>query len=214
MPPKRVAPLADKPDYKAAWLTPAKKTKPSSVSSPTGMKLWYNETRNPTTGDVTGSWMLFIQTVDKEPNAAVLEIAERYSLIEDVKTSKANQYYLKIHTDKQTQHIVAALQAVPFPIALPVGKQDDFIDRGQIAFLTVEIVDDLLKITGSVDQIQHLLELETVGAVDVPATAFQRKYFTIDVGTPSQPAIVREKVLMLKDLADFWGFTFQTTLLN
>jgi len=204
-------PVAEKPDYEAAWLTPAKKGKSAATPVPAGMKLWYNETRNPTTGDVTGSWMLFVQTIDKEPNAAVLEIVERYSLIEEVKTSKANQYYFKIHTDKQAQLIVAALQAVPFQIALPVGKQDDFIARGQIAFINVAIVDDILKITGYVDAIQHLLELDQVGAVHVEASAYERKYFSIaNVGTPAE---CREKVLMLKDLAEFWGFTFQTDLL-
>ena len=203
--------IADSINYKEAWLTPAKKRGKMAVPDTDGMKLWYNEAKNPTTQELTGSWMLFVQTVDKEPDANVLEIVERYSLIEEVRTSKANQYYFKIHADRQTGHIVAELQQAGYKIALPVGKQEDFIARGQSAFLDVRSDDDTLKITGHVEPVAHLLVLETIGAEAVEATAYERKYYTID--KPTTNAAVRAKVLIVKNLAEFWGFGFQTDLL-
>ena len=69
----------------------------------------------------------------------------------------------------------------------------------------------LFKITGHVEPVAHLLVLETIGAEAVEATAYERKYYTID--KPATNAAVRAKVLIVKNLAEFWGFGFQTDLL-
>ena len=106
--------------------------------------------------------------------------------------------------------IISALQDANKNLILPVAKREEFIEGVNRVFLQVDDVGDVLKVTGHVGLVAHLLEHDNVGAEEVNATAYERAHFTIP--KPSTEAELKEKVRTVKAIADFWGFVFQTNI--
>ena len=53
-------------------------------------------------------------------------MCKKYSLGNEVRVSKANQYFLDVDSVKQVEYIVAAMEAAGREVTRPVAKLDEF----------------------------------------------------------------------------------------
>lgn len=190
----------------AAMLTPKK---PKVME---GIDFWMNKAMNPQTQESLNYWQLFAKAPSETQQKIVGEIMELISLGEKIKTSRAGQHYFRVNSDMQIQLLINKLQGRGEKVKLPVVKRDEFIRDYMPPMLQVDNMDTHLKIHGSTHLVDHLLEAMPIEATIVEGTIDARSHFILEM-PESQfqiEAFTAEKTRLVKEVADFWGFTFQT----
>ena len=192
-----------KPDYRAAWLAKSPNKKLMAEHERDAVKFWFNATINPNTEVPTGKWMLFVQPVNKEPDAVLLDIVESCALNAEVRTSKANQYYFEVKLFVQCAHIVEALLEKQYKVSPRIGKEDDFKAWAAGHPIVLKVDDSILqiKISGDTEMFEHILQAEPIKAEKEPLT-FPPTFVLAKTD-------LSKKLPILKELATFWGIKLE-----
>ena len=178
------------------------------VKVDTGIKVWVNETINPSNDESQGTHQVFIMNAEKTIDPRIEASMKAKLLGETVKETRTKQQlYGKVLTPEILEHLLHDLRDKGFRFAGPVGKRAEFEAKVTRPFIRVDtMADNKWKITGLTTTVGHCLSSNHIGATFVPGDYDQRSHYSM----PVDPS--RGRLKEIRNLCAYYGFRFETTI--